>query len=131
MFTTVSYLSSTDVPPQWLALVKDSSERAPTGDYTVAETWFNQTEEEETTNNQEPIIQTYNSGSKGHNKSLLNLKEETIYLFKQPTVSEEEINKRDETFNVQNNVVPNSFINLENSTVTQKYKELSKRKTCY
>ena len=60
-FSTVPYLSSTDIPPQWLALVKHSSERTPTGDYTLAETWFNETSDDEPTEPvPEPIIQTYN-----------------------------------------------------------------------
>ena len=37
-FSTVPYLNSTDIPPQWLALVKNNSERTQTEDYALAET---------------------------------------------------------------------------------------------
>ena len=46
-FSTVPHLNSTDVPPQWLALVKNSSERAMTEDYTLAETWYKEPSEDE------------------------------------------------------------------------------------
>ena len=41
-FTTVPYLNSMDVPAHWAALVKSSSESATDEDYSLAETWFNQ-----------------------------------------------------------------------------------------
>ena len=41
-FTTVPYLNSMDVPSHWAALVKSSSESATDEEYTLAETWFNQ-----------------------------------------------------------------------------------------
>ena len=46
-FLTVPYLNSTDVPPQWLALVKNSLEQAITDDYTLAETWYKDTPEDD------------------------------------------------------------------------------------
>ena len=70
-FSTVPYLSSTDIPPQWLALVKHSSERTPTGDYTVAKTWFNEISQDESTGI-EPIILTNNSEPLIINKELQN-----------------------------------------------------------
>ena len=72
-FSTVPYLSSTDIPPQWIALVKHSSERTPTGDYTLAETWFNETSQDESTEPvPEPVIKTYNFESEPINKELQN-----------------------------------------------------------
>ena len=39
-FSTVPFISSNDIPPQWSTLVNNSSERTPTADYKLVDTWF-------------------------------------------------------------------------------------------
>ena len=111
-FTTIPYLSSTDIPPQWLALVKDSSEKTPSGDYTLAETWFNPTSDEEV-EQQEPIIQTYDPSPTQHDKVLLNSEGDSNESSEPTTVSEGETSENKETSNVQSTVIPDNFMNLE------------------
>ena len=111
-FTTIQYLSSTDIPPQWLALVKNSSDKTPKGDYTLAETWFNHTSEEES-ENKEPIIQTYDSESTQPNKMLLDSEGDSNKSSKPTTVSKEETSENLETSDVKSTVIPNNFINIE------------------